>query len=48
MCTNKTTLGNYKMAVKNRNIEKGSIFNSDSGAQYASNKFVNVIDSYKK
>ena len=36
------------MAVKNRNIEKGLIFHSDRGVQYASKKFVTVLDSYKK
>ena len=36
------------MAVKNRNIEEGSIFHSDRGVQYTSKKFVNVLDSYKK
>ncbi|WP_410504324.1 IS3 family transposase [Flavobacterium sp. HJJ] len=48
MSTNETTLGAWKMAVKNRNIEKGLIFHSDRGVQYASKKFVNVLDSYKK
>ena len=43
-----TTLSAWKMAVKNRNIEKGLIFHSDRGVQYASKKFVNVLDSYKK
>jgi len=36
------------MAVKNRNIERGLVFHSDRGVQYASKKFVNVLDSYKK
>ena len=48
MSTNKTMLGAWKMAVKNRNIEEGLIFHSDRGVQYASKKFVNVLDSYKK
>jgi len=43
-----TTFGAWEMAVKNRNIEKGLIFHSDRGVQYASKKFVNVLDSYKK
>ena len=43
-----TTLRAWKMAVKNRNIEEGLIFHSDRGVQYASKKFVNVLDSYKK
>ena len=36
------------MAVKNRDIDEGLIFHSDRGVQYASKKFVNVLDSYKK
>ncbi|EIA08614.1 integrase, catalytic region [Flavobacterium frigoris PS1] len=48
MSTEETTLGAWKMAVKNRNIEEGLIFHSDGGVQYASKKFVNVLDSYKK
>jgi len=43
-----TTLGAWKMAVKNRNIEQDLIFHSDRGVQYASKKFVNVLESYKK
>ena len=43
-----TTLGAWKMAVKNRNIEEGLIFHSDRGIQYASKKFVNVLNSNKK
>ncbi|MFV8337340.1 IS3 family transposase [Flavobacterium sp. RSP29] len=48
MSTEETSLKAWKMAVKNRNIEEGLIFHSDRGAQYASKKFVNVLDSYKK
>lgn len=43
-----TTLGAWKMAVKNCDIDEGLIFHSDRGVQYASKKFVNVLDSYKK
>ena len=39
-----TALIAWKMAVKNRNIEEGLIFHSDRGVQYASKKFVNVLD----
>ena len=46
MSTDETTLKGWKMAVKNRNIEKGLIFHSDRGVQYASKKFVNVLDFY--
>lgn len=46
--TNETSLKAWKMAVKNRNIGEGLIFHSDKGVQYASKKFVNVLDSYKK
>ena len=48
MSTEETTLGAWKMAVKNRDIDEGLIFDSDRGVQYASKKFVNVLDSYKK
>ena len=48
MSTEQTSLGAWKMAVKNRNIEQGLIFHSDRGVQYSRKKFVNVIDSYKK
>ena len=48
MSTEQTSIGAWKMAVKNRNIEQGLIFHSDRGVQYASKKFVNVLDSYKK
>ena len=48
MSTDQTILGAWKMTVKNRNIEQGLIFHSDRGVQYASKKFVNVLDSYKK
>ena len=47
MSTIETTLKAWKMAAKNRNIEKGLIFHSDRGVQYASKKFTNVIESYK-
>lgn len=42
--TDKTTLGAWKIAVENRNIEDGLIFHSE----YASKKFVNILDSFKK
>ena len=48
MSTDETTLLVLKMAVKNRNVEEGLIFHSDRGVQYASKKFVNVLDSYIK
>ena len=48
MSTDETSLKAWKMAVKNRNIEEGLIFHSDRGVQYASKKFANVLDSYKK
>ena len=48
MSTEQTSLGAWKMAIKNRNIEQGLIFHSDRGVQYASKKFVNVLKSYKK
>lgn len=47
MSTEETALAAWKMAVNNRTPEKGLIFHSDRGIQYASKKFTNVIDSYK-
>jgi putative transposase len=47
MSTEETKLRAWKMAIKNRNIEKGLIFDSDRGVQYASKKFVNVLDFYE-
>jgi putative transposase len=47
MSKEKTTLGAWKMAVKNRDIDEGLIFHSNRGAQYASKKLVNVLESYK-
>jgi transposase InsO family protein len=35
------------MVLTNRNPEKGLIFNSDRGIQYANKKCANVIDYYK-
>lgn len=48
MIKHKTSLRSCKMAVKYRNIEEGFIFHYDRGVQYASKKFVNILDSYKK
>mgnify|MGYP006334624041 FL=1 len=47
MSTNETTLASWKMAIRNRNVQKGLIFHSDRGIQYANKKFANVLDSYK-
>ena len=47
MSANETTLASWKMAIRNRNVQKGLIFHSDRGVQYANNKFANVLDSYK-
>jgi putative transposase len=47
MSTDETVLVAWKMAVKTRSIEKGLIFHSDRGIQYANKKISNVIDSYK-
>lgn len=47
MSTDETVLPAWKMAVKNRTIEKGLIFHSDRGIQYANKKIANVIGSYK-
>ena len=46
MSTEETSLAAWRMAIKNRPIQKGLIFHSDRGVQYASKKFVNTIESY--
>jgi len=46
MSTNETTLAAWKMAIRNRSVQKGLIFHSDRGIQYANNKFANTIESY--
>ncbi len=46
MSTEETSLAAWKMAVKNRKIIDGLIFHSDIGVQYASKKFVNIIEFY--
>lgn len=47
MSTDETVLAAWMMAARTRNIEKGLIFHSDRGIQYANKKIANVIDSYK-
>jgi putative transposase len=47
MSVEETSLATWRMAIKNRCFEKGLLFHSDRGVQYASKKFTNVIDSYK-
>ena len=39
-----TTLTAWKMVVINRNIEEVLVFHSDRSVQYASKKFVHVLD----
>jgi transposase InsO family protein len=46
MSTQETSLATWRMAIKNRPVQKGLIFHSDRGVQYASKKFVNTIESY--
>ncbi len=46
MNTEETTLVAWKMAIRNRNVEKGLIFHSDRGVQYANKKFAIIIESY--
>ena len=46
MSTKRTSLAAWKMAIKNRPVQKGLIFHSDRGVQYASKKFANTIESY--
>ncbi len=47
MSVEETFLAAWRMAIKNRSIEKGLVFHSDRGFQYASKKFNNMIESYK-
>jgi putative transposase len=46
MNTEETTLAAWKMAIRNRKVQKGLIFHSDRGVQYANKKFANTIESY--
>jgi transposase InsO family protein len=46
MSTDETTLAAWKMAIRNRSVQKGLIFHSDRGIQYANKKFANTIESY--
>ena len=46
MSTEETSLAALKMAIKNRKFDKGLIFHSDRGVQYASKKFTKTIESY--
>lgn len=46
MSTQRTSLAAWKMAIKNRPVQKGLIFHSDRGVQYASKKFANTLESY--
>ena len=46
MSTDETTLAAWKMAIRNRSVQKELIFHSDRGIQYANKKFANTIESY--
>lgn len=46
MSTEETSLAAWKMAIKNRTVQKGLIFHSDRGIQYANKKFANTIEFY--
>lgn len=46
MSTEETSLAAWKMALKNRIVQKGLIFHSDRGVQYANKKFSNTVESY--
>lgn len=46
MNTNETTDEAWRMAIRNRNVQKALIFHSDRGIQYANKKFANTIESY--
>jgi len=45
MSNEEISLSAWKMALKNRKVAKGLIFNSDRGFQYASNKSIKTIKS---
>jgi putative transposase len=44
--TDETSLTAWRMAVQNRPVQKGMVFHSDRGIQYANKKFANTIESY--
>lgn len=46
MSTEETSLTAWKMAIRNRKLDKGLIFHSDRGVQYASRKFAETVESY--
>lgn len=46
MSADDTSLAAFRMTIKNRPIEKGLIFHSDQGVQYATKKFTNILASY--
>jgi transposase InsO family protein len=48
MSTENNILFDRRMATRNRNVEKGLIFQSDRGVQYANNKFANILNSINK
>lgn len=48
MATRDTVLPAWQMAVKNRKLERGLIFHSDRGIQYASNEFIKTLKEKKK
>lgn len=45
--TEETVIPAFNMAVKNRFLNKGLIFHSDRGVQYASQAFINLLSPYK-
>lgn len=47
MSADDTSLAAFRMAIKNRPIEKGLIFHSDQGVQYATKKFTNILANQK-
>lgn len=47
MSTEETSLAAWRMALKNRPVEKGLIFHSDRGVQYANHAFANTLESQK-
>ncbi|WP_129026138.1 IS3 family transposase [Flavobacterium sp. YO12] len=46
MTAQRTSIAAWEMAVGNRSVEKGLIFHSDRGVQYACRSFITRLDSY--
>lgn len=47
LTTDNTIVSAWNMAIKNTTLQKPIIFHSDRGVQYASQRFISIIKSYK-